>query len=78
MATLRSGKVINIDEYRALLSQDAQDDLTDKEVAELAQFEDSCVTRGVRFHAFRLDEIFNADAQKIRELLEDGRNFNLC
>ncbi|MBU0516297.1 MAG: hypothetical protein KJ621_16160, partial [Proteobacteria bacterium] len=76
--TLRSGQVINIDEYRARLSADAQGDLTDKEVAELAQFEDSCLHSGVHFHGFDIDEIFAASANRIRELLDMGRQVDLC
>ena len=75
---LRSGNVINLDEYRARLSQDAQDELTDKEVAELAQFEDSALYSGVHFHNFDIDEIFTASAERIRELLDTGRRAGLC
>ncbi len=76
--TLRSGKVIEIDEYRARLSEDAQDDLTDEEVAGIAQFEESCVRRGVQFHEFSLSEIFTSSANRIRELIDMGRQVDLC
>lgn len=76
--TLRSGQVIDIDEYRARLSEDAQGDLTDEEVAEIAQFEESCVHRGVRFHEFSLDEIFTSSANRVRELIDMGRQVDLC
>ncbi len=76
--TLRSGNVIDLDGYRRKFAPDVQAELTDEEVAQLAQFEETVVQKGVMFHGFELEEMFTFSASRLRELIKDGQSVGLC